>query len=295
MASKKPAHRRRRLCAFQRLRKIDRPSESGRGRLVNRTVPPARHRSAERLGPRGSRARADPGVRRSAPSFGHSGCRTSSTCRPSSWRISLPPRRKRRACSQTSTSPPRPRPPPAASPTSFPDVLAQEREAAIRQFMDAITVESARTRQLITELRGNAAGGHGDLELPHHHHPGIRCSWWHSSKSPRRPRGPRAPPGRPFDITEYTAAAAQIARASDQLQQLIAGIEHGTPGARAERGPCGGDAAGSHRSRLLAHRRADRAADRGGTRRGARLSRHRAALDRLKRPVVASCARSFST
>ncbi len=41
--------------------------------------------------------------------------------------------------------------------------------------------------------------------------------------------GPAAPPGRPFDITEYTAAAAQIARASDQLQQLIAGIEHGTP------------------------------------------------------------------
>ncbi len=56
----------------------------------------------------------------------------------------------------------------------IPGVLAREREAAIRQFMDAITVETARTRQLITEMRGTLAGGHGDLELADHHHPGIR-------------------------------------------------------------------------------------------------------------------------
>ena len=54
-------------------------------------------------------------------------------------------------------------------------------------------------------------------------------NWWHSSKSPRRPADPRRRPDGLFDITEYTAAAAEIARASDQLKQLIGGIEHGTP------------------------------------------------------------------
>jgi len=41
---------------------------------------------------------------------------------------------------------------------------------------------------------------------------------------------PPTTPARPFDITEYTAAAAQITRAADELKQLIAGIEQGGPG-----------------------------------------------------------------
>ncbi len=110
----------------------------------------------------------------------------------------------------------------------IPRVLAQEREAAIRQFMDAITVETAHTRQLIVELRGTLQAGtatSNSLTTTIKAFDELVAQF----EKPAPAGGPAAPPGRPFDITEYTAAAAQIARASDQLQQLIAGIEHGTP------------------------------------------------------------------
>ncbi len=110
----------------------------------------------------------------------------------------------------------------------LPGVLAREREAAIRQFTDAITVESARTRQLIIELRGTLEAGtatSNSLTTTIRAFDELVAQF----QKPTPAGGPAAPPGRPFDITEYTAAAAQIARASDQLQQLIAGIEHGTP------------------------------------------------------------------
>ena len=110
----------------------------------------------------------------------------------------------------------------------LPGVLRQEREAAIRQFMDAITVETGRTRQLIIELRGTLQAGtatSNSLTTTIRAFDELVAQF----EKPKPAGGPAAPPGRPFDITEYTAAAAQIARASDQLQQLIAGIEHGTP------------------------------------------------------------------
>jgi hypothetical protein len=37
------------------------------------------------------------------------------------------------------------------------------------------------------------------------------------------------PPARPFDITEYTAAAAEIARAAGELRQVIAGADEASP------------------------------------------------------------------
>ena len=38
------------------------------------------------------------------------------------------------------------------------------------------------------------------------------------------------PPARPFDITEYTAAAVQFAHTARELQQLAASLEQGAPG-----------------------------------------------------------------
>jgi len=110
----------------------------------------------------------------------------------------------------------------------FPGLLAREREAAIRQFMDAITVETARTRQLITELRGTLEAGtatSNSLTTTIRAFDQLVAQF----EKPKPAGGPPAAPGRPFDITEYTAAAAQITRAANELQQLIAGIEQGTP------------------------------------------------------------------
>ena len=111
---------------------------------------------------------------------------------------------------------------------ALPGVLAREREAAIRQFMDAITVETAHTRQLLIELRGTLQAGTATSDSLA---TTIRTFDQLAAKfeKPAPAGAPAAPPGRAFDITDYTAAAAEIARASKELQQLIAGIEQGTP------------------------------------------------------------------
>ncbi len=111
----------------------------------------------------------------------------------------------------------------------LPNVLAREREAAIRQFMEAIDTESAHTRSLITELRGTLEAGtatSNSLTTAIRAFDQLMAGFQKSA-----PAGaPPTTPGRPFDITEYTAAAAQITRAADELKQLIAGIEQGGPG-----------------------------------------------------------------
>jgi hypothetical protein len=113
--------------------------------------------------------------------------------------------------------------------SELPNVIAREREAAIRQFMDAINVESAHTRSLITELRGTLEAGtatSNSLTTAIHAFDQLMAGFQKSAP----PGAPPTTPARPFDITEYTAAAAQITRAADELKQLIAGIEQGSPG-----------------------------------------------------------------
>ena len=113
--------------------------------------------------------------------------------------------------------------------SELPNVITREREAAIRQFMEAIDTESAHTRSLITELRGTLEAGTAtskSLTTAIRAFDQLMAGFQKSA-----PAGaPPATPGRPFDITEYTAAAAQITRAADELKQLIAGIEQGGPG-----------------------------------------------------------------
>jgi hypothetical protein len=48
-------------------------------------------------------------------------------------------------------------------------------------------------------------------------------------QQPKTADGASVAPGRAFDITEYTAAAAQFTRTAEELQKLIAGIERGSP------------------------------------------------------------------
>jgi hypothetical protein len=107
----------------------------------------------------------------------------------------------------------------------LPNVLAREREAAIRQFTDAINAQTAQMRRLATELRGTLEAGTATANSLN---ATIR-SFDQLMGRFDKPRPPGAPPGRAFDITEYTAAAAEFARTADELQQLVAGIERGGP------------------------------------------------------------------
>ncbi len=109
----------------------------------------------------------------------------------------------------------------------LPGLIDREREAAIRQFLEGLTVETAHTRDLVVQLRGALEAG---TATSNSLNTTIK-SFDQLVAGFEKPKagGPSQTPGRPFDITEYTAAAAEIGRASHDLEGLIAGIERGTP------------------------------------------------------------------
>jgi hypothetical protein len=109
----------------------------------------------------------------------------------------------------------------------LPGLIDREREAAIRQFMEGLTVETAHTRDLVVQLRGALEAGtatSNSLNTAIHSFDQLVAGFEKPKAS-----GQSQSPSRPFDITEYTAAAAEITRAAHELEGLIAGIERGTP------------------------------------------------------------------
>lgn len=110
----------------------------------------------------------------------------------------------------------------------LPNLLAGEREAAIRQFMQAIAVETSDIRALVIELRAALATGtatSNSLNTTIQSFDRLVAGF----EKPKPAGGPAQTPGRPFDITEYTAAAAEITRAANGLQVLISGVDRGSP------------------------------------------------------------------
>jgi hypothetical protein len=110
----------------------------------------------------------------------------------------------------------------------LPNMLTHEREAAIRQLLDAVTTETALTRDLVTEVRGALEAGtvtSNSLDATIHSFQQLVAGF----EKPKVAGGPAETPARPFNITEYTAAAAEITRAAAELQQLVAGVGRGSP------------------------------------------------------------------
>jgi hypothetical protein len=110
----------------------------------------------------------------------------------------------------------------------LPALLSREREAAIRQFMDAVTAETSRTRELAVDLRqaleaGTAASNSLTISIRSFDKLMGRFD------QPAAATGVAQTPGRPFNITEYTDAAGEIARAAKELQGLIAGVDRDKP------------------------------------------------------------------
>jgi hypothetical protein len=110
----------------------------------------------------------------------------------------------------------------------LPGLLASEREAAIRQLMQALTVETAHTRALVIEIRGALEAGTATSNSLNATI-GSFGQLMAGLQQPKTAGGPSGASGRAFDITEYTAAATQLTRTADELQKLIAGTERGSP------------------------------------------------------------------
>jgi hypothetical protein len=105
----------------------------------------------------------------------------------------------------------------------LPALLSREREAAIRQFMEAVTAETSHTRQLAAELRGTLEAG---TEASNSLVISIRAFDQLMTRfdKPPPPAGTTQTPGRPFNITEYTDAAGAIAQTAKELEGLIASV-----------------------------------------------------------------------
>jgi hypothetical protein len=112
--------------------------------------------------------------------------------------------------------------------SELPNLLTKEREAAVRQFMDAVSIQTARTRQLVIELRSTLQAGtvtSDSLNTTIRSFDQLVAGF----RAPASAGGAAKSPGRAFDITEYTAAAAQISQAAGELGQVIAGVDQSTP------------------------------------------------------------------
>ena len=109
---------------------------------------------------------------------------------------------------------------------TLPEVVAREREAAIRQFMDAIQSQQAQMRELLTDMRATLEAGTATSDSVKETTRALDAF----IAGFRKPADPNKPPGKPFDITEYTATAHELAAASTQLQGLLAQLNASGPG-----------------------------------------------------------------
>ena len=111
----------------------------------------------------------------------------------------------------------------------LPDVLAREREAAIRQFMGELQCSRTRCSALATELRKALEAGPATSDSLQGTLRSFDTVMARFDKPPDASQPP-AQPSRPFDITEYGAAARDFAATAKELEMLIGQLEAGTPG-----------------------------------------------------------------
>ena len=110
----------------------------------------------------------------------------------------------------------------------LPNLLAREREAAIRQVMDVINLQAGQMSKLANELRAALDAGTATSDSLN---TTIRSADQLIARfdKPKPPGASEEPRGRAFDIREYTAAAAVAAHTANELQQLLVSVERGAP------------------------------------------------------------------
>jgi hypothetical protein len=104
----------------------------------------------------------------------------------------------------------------AAVAESFPGTISAEREALIRQLNDTLVAQAASLQPLLVEMRGTLEAGSAAAASVDQASRSIDALVARFQRKPGEP-----PSARPFDVTEYTQAAAKIARAATVLDQLV--------------------------------------------------------------------------
>jgi len=107
---------------------------------------------------------------------------------------------------------------------SLPDAFAREREALIRQLSGELLRQEAELRGLLAELQTTLAAG---SETATAVNTAVASLDRLMARFPTREPGTESAQGRSFDITEYTAAAAEFTGTARQLTELIEALGRG--------------------------------------------------------------------
>ena len=113
--------------------------------------------------------------------------------------------------------------------SALPAQISAEREAAINQIADQLAAQEQVLRPVLAELRGTLEAG---SETAQALESAVRSFDTLMARFPAKKTaaaGESVAPSRPFDITEYTAAAAEFSRTAGQLQQLITSLDAQSP------------------------------------------------------------------
>ena len=121
---------------------------------------------------------------------------------------------------------------------TLPEWATRERQAAIDQFMQALQSQQETMRALLTELRqALEAGNQTSQSLT----TTVRAVDELVERfKPRETAPVTGEPRNPFDINDYTRAAAEFSTTARQLQQLVASLNQNVPGVTAASGPYSG-------------------------------------------------------
>jgi hypothetical protein len=122
----------------------------------------------------------------------------------------------------------------AAIGANLPDAIAREREALIQQLSGEMLRQEAELRGLLTDMQATLSTG---SETAAAVNSAVEALDKLMARFPRREPGAEPAEGRPFDITEYTAAAAEFTGTARQLTALLEALgREGTPVAEAVAG-----------------------------------------------------------
>jgi len=122
----------------------------------------------------------------------------------------------------------------AAIGANLPDAIAREREALIQQLSGEMLRQEAELRGLLADMQTTLATG---SETAVAVNSAVEALDRLLARFPRREPGAERAEGRPFDITEYTAAAAEFTGTARQLTALLEALgREGTPVAAAVAG-----------------------------------------------------------
>ena len=121
----------------------------------------------------------------------------------------------------------------------LPEAFAREREALIQQLSGEMLRQEAELRGLLTDMQTTLATG---SETAVAVNSAVEALDRLMARFPRREPGAEPAEGRPFDITEYTAAAAEFTGTARQLTALLEAL--GREGAPVAAAVAGGAEAG---------------------------------------------------